>query len=207
MRTRSMSIGGLMWIILAFAVGLALSRGGPEVRWLARYWFLLILGGMILNGFWFLLVPKASLKLAWGSRDRQRRILRCVVGTPAPGGLKLLARYLLGINEQVSRRYEAAEMTYRAILEDTGMELDPGFESTIRQHLADTIEALGRREEAAAERKRAAAPLGAGRETTLSLQSRGKLLDRQHRYDEAVAAYERSSSSPLLVSRRSGPRS
>jgi tetratricopeptide (TPR) repeat protein len=181
-----------MWLVLFVAVGLGLARGGPEAYWLARYWFLLIVVGMALSWVWFIRVPQWSLKLAGGDRDRQRLILRWIVHTPSPGGLKILARFLLAVNDQVSGRYGEAEEALRSILRDNGSSLDPGFESVLRQRLADTIEALGRREEAAAERKRATAMLDGAEETWLGLQARAKLLEREHRFAEAVAAYERA---------------
>ena len=52
------------------------------------------------------------------------------------------------------------------------------------------LEALGNRDEAEAERERAGELLPGANKTVLSHQAQGKLLDRQHRYDEAVAAYE-----------------
>ncbi len=192
MRTRRRSIAGTMWLIFAVAIGLALARGGPEVQWLAPYWFLVYLGAIALIWLWFILVPKVSLKLAGGDRDRQRRILRWVVNTPFQGGVKVYARFLLGKSEQVGRHYDEAETTYRSILGDGEGGLDPGFESAVRQHLADTIDALGRREEAAAERERAAEALRDTKETVLGLESEGKLLDRQHRYAEAVELYEKA---------------
>ena len=192
MRTRRRSIAGTMWLIFVVAIGLTMARGGPEVQWLAPYWFLLYFGAIALIWLWFILVPKVSLKLAGGDRDRQRRILRWVVSTPFQGGVKVYARFLLGLNEQVGRHYDEAETTYRSILGDDEGGLDPGFESAVRQHLADTIEALGRHEEAAAERERAAEALRDTRETVLGLESEGKLLDRQHRYAEAVELYEKA---------------
>ncbi len=192
MSTRKASIGGLMWLILVVGVGLAVVRDGPESRWLARYWLWLMVASLGLPYLWFIVVPRGSLRLAGGSRERQRYILRWVVGTPAPRGLKCLARYLLGVNQQVGRLYEDAEASFRAILQDSYEKLDPGFESDVRQRLADTIDALGQGAEAADERKRAIAVLVGGVKSPLALQSQGKLLDRQNRYDEAAAAYERA---------------
>ena len=127
MRTRRRSIAGTMWLIFVVAIGLAMARGGPEVQWLAPYWFLLYFGAIALIWLWFILVPKVSLKLAGGDRDRQRRILRWVVNTPFQGGVKVYARFLLGLNEQVGRHYDEAETTYRSILGGDEGGLDPGF--------------------------------------------------------------------------------
>jgi tetratricopeptide (TPR) repeat protein len=192
MRTRKLSIADMMWIVLFVAVGLVLARGGPETRWLGRWWLVLFLGGMAFCWVWFIRVPLWSLKLAHRSREGQRRVLRWVVNTPAPGALKVLARYLLAANDQVGKRYDEAEAGFRSILCDHGAGLDPAFESVLRQHLADTIDALGRREEAQAERKQAGAILAGDDETFLGFQARGTMLDREHRFAEAVTCYERA---------------
>jgi tetratricopeptide (TPR) repeat protein len=192
MRTRKWSIADLMWIVFFVAIGLGLARGGPEVDWLAQYWFLVLLGAMVLRWIWFIVVPRWSLRLARRDRRRQRWILQCVVNTPLPGKWKALARYLLAVNYQAARRYDEAEALFRSILRDAGKRLDSGFESLLRQHLADTVEALGRGDEARAERELAMARLEGAEETFLSLQARGKLLERQNRHAEAVAAFERA---------------
>ncbi|MHB1559598.1 MAG: tetratricopeptide repeat protein [Isosphaeraceae bacterium] len=192
MRTRRPTIGGLMWFIFFVAMGLALARGGPQYRWMARSWFLLLGGFLGFQLAWFLLVPRVSLKLALGDHGRQRRILQWVVKTPAPAGMKILARYLLGLNDQVARRFEDAAANFRAILDIPGQTLDPGFESDVRQHLADTLESLGLEVEAAAQRKLATAALSGDAKTPLEFLARGNLLERQHRYEEAAVAYERA---------------
>ncbi len=192
MRTKRPTIGGLMWLVFFFAFGLALARGGPQYRWMARYWFPAILAFIAVQYAWFILLPRFSLRLALGDRGRQRRILQCVVKTPAPAGMKFLARYLLGVSDQVARRFKDAAANFRAILDVPNQTLVPGFESDVRQHLADTLDALGLDAEAAAERKLATAALSSDAETPLEFLSRGNLLDRQHRYEEAAAAYERA---------------
>ncbi len=192
MRTRKSPFSGLIWVIIAGAAWLALRARGPGAASWQLYGSLVVLGLVATIAFWFILVPQISLNLAGGDRDRQRRILRWVVNTPAPGGLKVLARFQLGLNNQVAGRYDEAEATYRSILSDGEGGLDPGFESTVRQHLADTIEALGRGKEAVAERNQAAQAVKGTEETSLSLQAQANLLERQHRYDEAIAVYERA---------------
>jgi len=179
-------------MILIVGVGLWIARGGPGNRWLASYWILLVLGSMAGLWFWFILVPKASLRIARGNSDVQRRILQCVANTPAPEGVKLLVRFMLGVNNQVARRYAEAEAQYQSIIGEGAGRLEPGFESVVRQHLGDTLEALGRHEAAVAEREQAGASLRDTEETSLGLQAKGRLLDREHRYAEAYAAYERA---------------
>ena len=145
MRTKQRSIGWLMGLVLVFAIGLTIAQGGPEVRWLARYWVVLAIVMMAVSWFWFVYVPQKSLKLAGGNRDRQRRLLEWVLKTPCFAGMKVHVRYILAANYQVAKRYAEAEALYRLILKDTQGNLEPGFESFIRQDLADTIEALGQR--------------------------------------------------------------
>jgi hypothetical protein len=102
-------------------------------------------------------VPRCSLDLAGGDRDRQSRLLRWVINTPVPGGPRLLARSTLAANDHAAGRYDEAEAGFRSILEDSrdGKDLPPGLEAVLRRQLADSLEALGRTEEAAVERERA----------------------------------------------------
>jgi tetratricopeptide (TPR) repeat protein len=192
MRTRKWSLVEPLWIIFVVAVGLAIARGsGPDLRWLAPYWLVVGLGSMALMWFWFVFVPQVSLKLSGNNRERQRRILECVVNTPFAGSVKILARYKLALNYQVATSYAEAEPLYRSILRDEG-DLDPGFESVVRQNLADTLEGMGRPNEASAEREQAAATLRGADETSLGLQAEAKLLEREHRHAEAYAIYKRA---------------
>jgi tetratricopeptide (TPR) repeat protein len=181
-----------MWIIVIVAVWLALTRGDPESRWFARICLALFVAYSILLPLWFVIVPKHSLKLARGDRDRQRRILQWVERTPFGGDRKNLARFMLALNYQVAREYDAAEAGYRAILGDDASRLDPGFEAQVRLKLADTIEALGRPQEAEAQRKEAAASAHNAPESFATLDAQGRMLDREHRFAEAYAAYERA---------------
>ncbi len=192
MRVRKRSISGLLWPIIIVAAGFSLRWAAPEVRRWALYGALTFAGLAALEWFWFILVPQLSSRLAGGDHDRQRRILRRVVSTPAPGRSKGLARFRLALSNQFTGRYAEAEAIFRFILQDGGGDLDPGFESVVRQHLADTIEAQGRGKEAVAQRDRAAEVVKGTEETSLGFQAQGRLLDREHRYDEAVAAYERA---------------
>jgi tetratricopeptide (TPR) repeat protein len=192
MRVKNRSISGLVLPIAIVVGGLLMWRAAPETRRWAIYAWLLILGLAVIQYTWFLLVPRLARKLAGGNRNVQRRILEWVAHTPAPAGLKTYARFLLALNNQFTGRYESAELMYKAILDDGEGDLDPGFESSVRQHLADTIEALGRGAEATAERVQAANAVKGTEETSLGLTSQAKLLDREHRYAEAISLYERA---------------
>jgi hypothetical protein len=84
-----------MWLVLCVAVGLTIARAGPEGHWLARYWFMLVAAFAIVNLFWFVVLPRKSLKLAAGDPDRQRRLLQWIVNTPWFSAVKVHARYML----------------------------------------------------------------------------------------------------------------
>jgi hypothetical protein len=157
MNTRKWSIAGLMGTVLFVAVWLSITRLHDPA--LAGYWLLGIVVAIALHWAWFILVPRWSLEIAGGDRDRQSGLLRWIIDTPIPGGPKVRARYLLAENDQAAGRYAEAATGFRSILRDTGqgMDLSPNFESTLRQHLADTLEALGHLEEAEVERERSGA--------------------------------------------------
>ena len=182
----------VLWIIFFAAVVISFSSARPQLRNLARIWVILTLLSIVLPSIWFVWLPRMALRLAGGNRDRERLILQRIVNTPFPGAHKIFARFKLGLNSQVAKHYAQAEEVYRSILRDNEDDLDPGLESSVRQHLADTLEALGRPDEATAQRQQAGAVLGDTKETSLSLQAQGKLLDREHRYSEAIAIYERA---------------
>ena len=193
MRTRKHSIAGLMWVVFFCAVGLAIARAGSDGGGLVYLWFwLLVVGSQATLWIWFVVVPQQSLKLVQGNVGRQRRLLEWVVNTPCVPDWKVHARYILAVNYQMARRYADAEGMFRLILTHNQGKLDAGFESLVRQHFADTIEALGHRGEAEAERERAGRMIAVVDNTVLTCQAQGKLLDRAHRYGEAAAAYERA---------------
>jgi hypothetical protein len=150
------TIANLMWIAALAGVWLLAARAGLDAAWLAQYWFLLILGAVALHWAWFVLVPRCSLDLAGGDRERQSRLLRWVINTPIPGGPKLNARQMLAANDHTAGRYDEAEAGFRSLLRDShdGRDLPPGMEASLRRQLADALEAMGRPEEAAAERAR-----------------------------------------------------
>jgi tetratricopeptide (TPR) repeat protein len=185
------SVSWLAQIFVIGAVSIALWRSGTTSGWVMAFWIIPVCV-WVFGVFWFVFVPRISLRLALGDRDRQRWILRWIVNTPFPGGAKILARFMLAHNLQVAQRYEEAELLYRAILRDLGRHVYPGLESQIRHGLADTVDALGRREEAQFEREQAATVLHGAKETLITLQAQGKLLDRENRYAEAYTAYERA---------------
>src|SRR5262249_4736679 len=114
---------------------------------------------------YFTLVRGTTPATAEGKREPPSHLLRWVADAPFPGSVTLHARYLLAVCDQFAGRYDDADASLRTILResDDGMALSPGFESELRQRLADADEALGRPEDAEAERKRASAALKGGR--------------------------------------------
>ncbi len=154
--------------------------------------FWLLIGLWAATWLWFVVMPQKSLALARGDTELQRRLLELIVNTPLATGAKIHARYILAGNYQVARRYSCAEALYWSILRDNEGVILPGFESLVRQNLADAIEALGRREDAQTQRDRAVEVLRRGGGTIVDFQAQGKLFDREHLYDEAVAAYKQA---------------
>ena len=100
------------------------------------------------------------------------------------------ARYRLMELYKARKRYEEAIDQGRAILRMSGLKDE--FESEVRLELAVCLDFLGRAGEAEAERMAAEDCLDAQPDGLLGWLARGKLLDKQLRYAEAAAAYERA---------------
>ena len=62
----------------------------------------------------------------------------------------------------------------------------------MRQHLADTLDALGRRQEAEAQRSHARVSVQNTKKSHVTLHAQAKLLDREHRYAEAYELHEQA---------------
>ena len=127
--------------------------GASGVVW--RF-LLIMLGLFVAQWIWFIVVPRQSLRLARGNPERQRRLLRLVINTPFPSGPKVFARFLLAASDQVAKRY-ASRPSRSFVRSSRRLKVvgAAGFESLVRQHLADTLDALGRRQEAEAQRTHA----------------------------------------------------
>ncbi len=89
---------------------------------------------------------------------------------------------------QEKRHAEAAE-AFRQLL---AQPLSAGLEADTRRRLADTLVSLGQAEEAAAERELAGNIAEASTGDPMALMTKGDLLKRDHRYDEACSAYEQA---------------
>jgi tetratricopeptide (TPR) repeat protein len=195
-RTTKPSIAGLMWVVLLTAIGLAVglagTRRGQNPGPLLLYVFVGGIGLTVFLQVWFLVLPKNLARLSGGDRERDRRWLERIVALPLGGEvMKVLARFMLGIEYQVAHRHAKAEAQFRRILSRAGTGLLPAFEALVRQRLADCVESLGRSEDAAEERRLAAVALYDGKDTFLAHQAHGKLHERDHRYAEAYRSYER----------------
>lgn len=194
MRTLKWTIGDLMGLVLVFALGIALARwaaAADRLWWLVGVWLGLVVAIPLATWVWFIAVPKWVVRrVGRGDPERRRRWLRAVVATPAlVSGVKVFARYQLQRGYQADGRYAEAEREARAILRCRG--LTPGFQSVIRQNLADYLDGQGRRSEAEAERTRADAVLKGGEDTFIGHLAQGKLLERQNRHAEACVPFER----------------
>jgi len=68
----------------------------------------------------------------------------------------------------------------------------PGIEADTRRRLADTLDVLGRAEEAAAEREQAGAVAMKNINDPMGLMAQGDLLTHQGRYDDACPFFDRA---------------
>lgn len=87
------------------------------------------------------------------------------------------------------RHYVEAAAAFRGLLTQN---LSVGQEADTRRRLADTLASLGQSEEAEVERELAENLVQLGTEDPLALMTKGDLLKRGHRHDEACAAYEQA---------------
>jgi tetratricopeptide (TPR) repeat protein len=109
---------------------------------------------------------------------------------PADVRTNVAARYRLMGLYKVRKRYEEAVNQGRTIVRMGGSE--DSFENAVRLELAACLDSLGRSDEAEAERLAASDWLDDHPDRFTDWLARGKLLDKQHRYDESARAYERA---------------
>ncbi len=144
----------------------------------------------------FVLAPLWAQGMAKrGQTARAVRLLAGVVRLPSAGGdgIKLSARYTLGLYLSNERRFADAVVQWQSLLAQdlpsSGAGVH-GLEADVRRRLADCLEALGQTGEADGERERARGSLAGSMSTPLTLLSQGKLLKEQRKYAEAYAAFE-----------------
>lgn len=87
------------------------------------------------------------------------------------------------------KRYPEAAEAFRHLLRQ---ELSAGLEADTRRRLSDTLASLGQTEEAAAERELAENIAEAAAGDPMALMTKGDILKRDNRHDEACAAYEQA---------------
>ena len=107
MHAIKLTISGLIWVIVCLAIGMAVVRGAPGASGVIWRFLLIMLGLVVAQWIWFIVVPRQSLRLAGGNPDRQRRLLRLVINTPFPSGPKVFARFLLAASDQVGKALRA----------------------------------------------------------------------------------------------------
>lgn len=163
---------------------------GPDPTWI----FLGVLGliGLLsaLHWFWFIALPTRWLKrLARGNPPREKQLLEWIEASPALLGdaMKVAVRMRLVYVYEREHRFDAVERLCRKML---AHRLPRGLESTIRAHLADALDALGRRAESESERERIQEVLAGTLDKPLEQLARGNLLMSQDRHAEACEAYE-----------------
>jgi tetratricopeptide (TPR) repeat protein len=157
---------------------------------------------VLIAGFhhlYFLVLPQRAIKNHLRTDpERLRRYLERVVATPSLIGpsSSLVARgALVGIYLPQGRHAEAAAHC-RAMLASlaTARRVGdfPALEADTRRRLSDCLDALGQKDEAEEERRLAAACVARAPEDTLRHLTKGTLLEREHRYAEASAAFEQA---------------
>ena len=91
-----------------------------------------------------------------------------------------------GVKHYQEKRYEQAVASFQGVLKRRP---PAGIEADTRRRLADTLDVLGRGDEAAQERERAEAAIARSPKDAMALQAQGDLLKRKYQYDEACEAY------------------
>ncbi len=92
----------------------------------------------------------------------------------------------IGAKLMREKRYPDAEAHFQQLLTKR---LPPGVEADTRRRLADTLDVLGKSNEAAAERECAKTIIARNPRDAKAQEARGDLLKRKHQYDEACEAY------------------
>jgi tetratricopeptide (TPR) repeat protein len=177
------------WLRTLAALGL--------LAWVASLVVIVLI--VAVHRLYFIILPQRAIKkYKRADPERLRRYLERVVATPSLIGpaQKLVARgALVGIYLPQGRHAEA-EAHCRAELESLARvrhQVDaPALEADIRRRLADCLDALGETEEADEERRRAEACVARAPDDPLRHLTRGTLLEREHRYDEAREAFEQA---------------
>jgi tetratricopeptide (TPR) repeat protein len=154
----------------------------------------------LLDFVYFVVLPRfAHRRYRERDPERLRRYLTLVVATPSVFGStqKLFAREsLAGIYLGRGQHAEVVAQ-FRAGLESLSelwrsREVVRSLEANYRARLADSLEALGQVDEAAAERRRAEEGIDRAAPDALRHRTRAKLLEEQNRHEQAYAEYQKA---------------
>lgn len=161
-------------------------------------WILLLLvvvavAGLLLREFWKLWLPfsVATNAQARGRKDAACRLYRRVIATPTllSDVARRDARYRLSWLLMEQGQYvEAAEL----LQANLKARLAPAVEARMRQRLAEALEGAGQALQATAERTQAEELLAGAALDADKLLVEAGMLNKQQRFPEAYAAYERS---------------
>ena len=91
-----------------------------------------------------------------------------------------------GAKHYQAKRYEQAAASFQTVLKRRP---PSGLEADTRRRLADTLDVLGRNDEATQEREKAEAAITRSPKDAMALQAQGDLLKRKHQYNAACTAY------------------
>lgn len=103
--------------------------------------------------------------------------------------LWLLQPQGIGARHFQEKRYREAAEAFQKVLKRRP---PPGIEADTRRRLADTLDVLGRAEEATIERERASAVAMKAATDSMALTAQGDLLERQGRHDDACFYFEQA---------------
>jgi tetratricopeptide (TPR) repeat protein len=169
------------------------------------FWIVLIVTACVpvvvglLHYLYFAFLPQRAIKKYSDSDpERLRRYLKRVLATPSLLGssMKIVPHTgLVGIYLLGGKHAEAAAHC-RAVLTALAGSRNPGrygaLEADTRRRLADCLEALGQNDEAEEERRLAQEELRLAPADALRHLTKGTLLERQHRYEEAYREHHKA---------------
>jgi tetratricopeptide (TPR) repeat protein len=154
----------------------------------------------LLDFVYFEALPRSAHRRYRGSNpELLRRYLALVVATPSlfSPTRKLFARESLagiylerGQHAEVVTQFRANLNSLSGLQEST--ELYPSLGANYRVRLADSLEALGRADEAEEERRRAEEGVNRAEPDALRHSTRAQLLEGQNRHEEAYAEYQKA---------------
>jgi tetratricopeptide (TPR) repeat protein len=159
----------------------------------------IVLVALALHAIYFTGLP-LILRRACGDRKPEwlRRYLECVAATPSLLGgdaMKMPARSMLvGIYLPRGEHQRAAAHCRALLASMNGLpkKSRASLEADTRRRLADCLEALGQVDEAAQERQRAGECMRRTPADALGHQTKGTLLEREHRYAEAFEEHRKA---------------